>query len=444
MSRIESWNRDKCIIDCLQGALQKHCSSLHVTWLVREIVANNIENDKSVFMALLDIKKAYDSVWQDGLFYKLYNIGINGKSWRLLKQLYKGFKCKVRIANLLSEEFEALLGIHQGAPCSLFNHAVYNNDLIKCIKQCMVKVSLFNQVVSCPSFADDMTVISLSKEGLQMLIDLAYHYSKKWRFVFSPTKCKILIFGKDTNPRFDVKLGNHVIDVTHCEKHVGVAISTNAKKQEENMRARIAQCKSVLYGIQAIGSKSVPVTPVVSSKLYKSVCIPKLLYGCEVLNLSPQTIDDLENFHVKAAKIFQCLPDCASNCGSLRTIGWPSLNAYIDMARLLFLWKILILPISNVYKMITIGIIVSISNGFSNLMSSPTTVIIDTCRKYDLFDIVMNSITSGEYSTMTEWKKLIKDKIINYDLKRFKVNCTLNRSLKHLNNDINGITISPL
>ena len=56
----------------------------------------------------------------------------------------------------------------------------------------------------------------------------------------------------------------------------------------------------------------------------------------------------------------------------------------------------------------------------------------------------MNSIISGEYPTMAEWKRLIKDKILKHDFKRFKVNCTLNRSLQHLNNNVNVSAISPL
>ncbi len=57
MCRIEDWNIERKIIDCLQGALQKQCSSLHVAWLVKEIIAKNTSNNKSVYIGLVDIKK---------------------------------------------------------------------------------------------------------------------------------------------------------------------------------------------------------------------------------------------------------------------------------------------------------------------------------------------------------------------------------------------------
>ena len=58
-------------ISCLQGAAQMGCSSTHTTWLLRETVAANLELDSPVYVALIDAAKAFDTVWIDGLFYKL-------------------------------------------------------------------------------------------------------------------------------------------------------------------------------------------------------------------------------------------------------------------------------------------------------------------------------------------------------------------------------------
>ena len=68
-----------------------------MSWLVQEAIAKNVEIDKNIYICLLDTKKAYDSVWQDRLFYTLYNEGINGKTWRILQQFYSGFTSYVKI-----------------------------------------------------------------------------------------------------------------------------------------------------------------------------------------------------------------------------------------------------------------------------------------------------------------------------------------------------------
>jgi hypothetical protein len=43
-------------------------------------------------IAFLDLSKAFDRVWREGLFYLLWKNGVQGKIWRLLKEIYVGFR----------------------------------------------------------------------------------------------------------------------------------------------------------------------------------------------------------------------------------------------------------------------------------------------------------------------------------------------------------------
>ena len=184
LKRIESWVKT-AIIDSLQGAAHSKCSSIHTAWLLQEIVNHNLERGSSVYIGTLDVKKAYDSVWIDGLFYQLYNIGIQGKTWRILRQMYKGFQCCVQLENTRSGWFLALQGLHQGAPCSMLMHQVYENDLIIEFKQCMSGAVISDIVVTSPAFSDDISLVAMSKKGLQRLFAIAYKYGLKWRFEFN-------------------------------------------------------------------------------------------------------------------------------------------------------------------------------------------------------------------------------------------------------------------
>ena len=114
-----------------------------------------------------------------------------------------------------------------------FMHALFNNDFTSDIKKSIVEAIICNEVVSCPSFADDVTLVTLSKEGLQVLIDKPFEYSSKWHFEFSPTKYKLVIFGKDTNPKLKVMLGENVIQASNFENHLGILLANCDKAQEE-------------------------------------------------------------------------------------------------------------------------------------------------------------------------------------------------------------------
>ena len=164
MSRIEGSVLNNCLIHEMQGAAQPHCSSLHSAWLVREAIGSNIENGKNVFIGLLDTKKAFDTVWQDGLFYKLYENGITGKTWRIIRKLFKNFKCHVRVGSELSDPFNADQGIHQGAPCSMFFYEMFENDLLIKLNESIASAKCGNVNVGGIAYADDIAVVSLSKE----------------------------------------------------------------------------------------------------------------------------------------------------------------------------------------------------------------------------------------------------------------------------------------
>ena len=128
--RVEKWCKLNNIINVQQGAAQSKCSSMHVAWLVKECISKHLDAGQTVYTCLLDTKKAYDSVWQNGLFYALFSYGINGKSWRVLREFYCNFKCYVRVGNVLYSDLTALQGIHQGAPCSMLMFEIFTSNLL--------------------------------------------------------------------------------------------------------------------------------------------------------------------------------------------------------------------------------------------------------------------------------------------------------------------------
>ncbi len=71
MVRFMPWARQQKVIDELQRCSHQGCSSLHTSWLVSETVSYNLERGSDVYVALLDIKKAFDSVWIDDLIFTL-------------------------------------------------------------------------------------------------------------------------------------------------------------------------------------------------------------------------------------------------------------------------------------------------------------------------------------------------------------------------------------
>ena len=126
-----------------------------------------------VFACFIDFKKAFDTVWHDGLFHKLQQIGIDGNFLGTLKHMYKNTKCAIKLGDQLTQFFQCKKGVRQGDPLSptLFN--IFLNDLfIKLNQQDLDQVTL-NDVdyFNALAYADDIVLLSTTKEGLQKALD---------------------------------------------------------------------------------------------------------------------------------------------------------------------------------------------------------------------------------------------------------------------------------
>ena len=103
---------------------------------------------------------AFDTIWIDGLLYKLYHeLGINSKLWLIIKELYTNIHACVTYNGFLSRDFVISQG--QGRILAPFMYKVYINKLLKDLCTPGIGIFLLNYNLSAPTFADDMTLSAL-------------------------------------------------------------------------------------------------------------------------------------------------------------------------------------------------------------------------------------------------------------------------------------------
>ena len=76
-------------------------------------------------VAFLDIKKAFDRVWRDGLWYKLDQIGVKGRMLRVLRSLYDVHQARVRVNGEHTDVFDIGIGTKQGDTLAFVVPCVY-------------------------------------------------------------------------------------------------------------------------------------------------------------------------------------------------------------------------------------------------------------------------------------------------------------------------------
>ena len=114
-------------------------------------------------MVRMDFSHLFDSIWRNGLWVKLWHMGIKGKFWRILKDFYRKTCVKIRINGKFSEEFQSEKGVKQGGVLSPSFFAIYIDDLIK-----------LNWMSYYELFADDMALLSPSHSN-KILYMKSYH-----------------------------------------------------------------------------------------------------------------------------------------------------------------------------------------------------------------------------------------------------------------------------
>ena len=79
----------------------------------------------------MDLRKAFDSVPRKYLFQKLAHIGITGKLFNVLKNIYTKNKARVRIEDKFSAYFDINSGVMQGSKLDPILFIFYINDLLR-------------------------------------------------------------------------------------------------------------------------------------------------------------------------------------------------------------------------------------------------------------------------------------------------------------------------
>ena len=117
---------------------------------------------------------------------------------------------------------------------------------------------------------------------------------------------------------------------------------------------------------------------------------------------------ELEEAHRQNCKIVLGVAKDVPNPTVLSTIGWLSLDSYIDMIKILFLIRTICLPVGNFYREFVLNIIKSVINLEYVSKRSPVNGMIEAARKYNLVDKIMQSIENNAFGSYLDWKKLVK------------------------------------
>lgn len=416
----------------LQGGFQKGCSCQMTSFLLRESIYYAKENSSKLYVCFLDAQKAFDTVWHNGLFYKLHKAGISVEIMKSFMDMYTDMNSQVLYQGHTSTPFKVLQGTKQGGVSSPFMYISYINDLITQLASSSHGLVLYDVSCCCPTVADDMVLVSLSRNGLNAMLDICHQYSQKWRYKYNASKCNVIVFNEKpldyTQHNRIWKLGDEIIHECEDYTHLGI-ICNKYMNVETNVISACSKLRRTFFGLTNTGINKFGFHPLTAKRIYESVVLPRALYGCELWNhLLPGDIIKLERVHRLCVKYMQDIPRRTKTDIALNTIGCLPIEAIIDKSKLRFFGQLCMLRDNKPARVIfhnRLSAYLMNKVNFQGFMPDIYRIL----QKYSLNCVLESYLNSGQFVSKCMWKRLVNEAIVNYERQTIETRLQSNEPL---------------
>ena len=190
--RLRSYLEDIGFINKYQSGFRQNKSTDDHLFRLSQSVMESFNRREHVVAAFLDVEKAFDNVWHNGLRYKIFMLDLPTKMTRWLSDFLVGRVIQVNVNGFLSDQISPAAGVPQGSVLSPLLFLIYVNDLPK----------PHHRQNSKSQFADDTALwaasrnVHIAAKLLQKDLRKLAKWCAKWRIKLNPEKTKVIIFSR--------------------------------------------------------------------------------------------------------------------------------------------------------------------------------------------------------------------------------------------------------
>lgn len=332
-------------------------STVDMVFSLRQLQEKCREQHQPLYIAFIDLTKAFDLVSRDGLFKILPLIGCPPKLLNIVKSFHDGMLSTVQYDGETSEEFEVKSGVKQGcvlAPtlfgiffAMLFRHAfkgategVYlhsrSDGKLFNISRLKAKSKTRKVLIRDMLFADDAALAAHSEEQLQSLMNRFSSACDLFSLTISLKKTQVMSQGTPIPPVINVK--DHQLEVVGQFTYLGSTTTDNLSLDVE-LGKRIGKAASTLSQLSKKVWENRQLTSNTKIAVYKACVISTLLYGSESWTTYATQERKLQVFHLRCLRRVLGISwqDKVTNNEVLDRAGIPSMYTLLRQRRLRWL-----------------------------------------------------------------------------------------------------------
>ena len=320
--QVYSYLNSHNLLSISQSGFRPGDSTIFQLISITSTIYESFEKFDETRAVFLDISKAFDKVWHDGIIFKLKCNGISGNLLKFFEN-YLLNRCQRVVLNGTTSDWKRLhAGVPQGSVLGPLLFLVYINDLTDNISSQM------------RLFADDSSLftkvegVEQTQEKLDNDLKTVTSWAHQWKMVFNPDISKQaieVIFSCKKNKPAHPDLVLNGVPVARYEhtKHLGVYLdsSLNFSKHIKEVITK------ALKGISLVKYLSKYVSRNVLDLSYKLYVRPHLDYGDIIYhNQKDYLMNLIERVQYKAALIVTGCWQGTSRVRLYDELGWESLS----------------------------------------------------------------------------------------------------------------------
>lgn len=277
--RLVSIVEEKNLLPNYQFGFRRGHSTIHQAARIKQHIQENKRQNKSTGMILLDIEKAFDSIWHDGLIYKLIKMKLPSYLIHMINAFIRNRKFAVHVNRSTSDLIDIPAGLAQGTCISPILYAIFVADM-----------PVADQTEAA-MYADDTSVYTSAKQSktiinrLNEAFSVMQQFFDMWKIKINTTKTQAIIFPFDNKrkriPINQLKSGAHTIPLEKSVKYLGITFDSKLNFGEHitNTIDKANKCFRALYSILAPNSQ---LSIQNKSLIYTSIIRPILSYGSPI------------------------------------------------------------------------------------------------------------------------------------------------------------------
>lgn len=259
-------------------------STDHALGQLQSRIDRGLNDGKYTTMVSLDLRAAFDTVWHDGLIYKLGTLGFPVYLSRMIQSFLADRTFAVKLDGVISDVMDMLSGTPQGSVCSpiLFNIYVYDLPV--------------SEDVGTIQYADDTTLLNTDSDavraqnGMNLHLEGVARYFDRWKLQLNERKTEMVVFqgfaresSRAQRRRFRdmrIVLNGFQLEPKKHIRFLGVILNRN-NRAVQHVNHALARARRAFFSLRPIISSAL-IGPSIRVNVYKVYIRPIVVYGASI------------------------------------------------------------------------------------------------------------------------------------------------------------------